>query len=48
MIPLGSVTNFGLCKLVANNFSIAKAYSNGEFAALKETAMFEITAFKTT
>ena len=48
MIPLGSVTNFGLCKLVANNFSIAKAYSNGEFAALKETAMFEITAFETT
>ena len=44
MIPLGSVTNFGLCKLVANNFSNAKAYSNGEFAALKETAMFKITS----
>ena len=45
MIPLGSVTNFGLCKLVANNFT--KAYSNGEFAALKETAMFKITAIET-
>ena len=44
MIPLGSVTDFGLCKLVANNFSNAKAYSNGEFAALEETAMFKITA----
>ena len=47
MIPLGSVTNFGLCKLVANNFSNAKAYSNGEFAALKETTMFKITAIET-
>ena len=47
MIPLGSVTNFGLCKLVANNFSNAKAYSNGEFTALKETAKFKITATET-
>ena len=39
MIPLGSVTNFGLGKLVANNFRIAKAYSNSEFAALIEAAM---------
>ena len=35
----GSVTNFGLGKLVANNFRIAKAYSNSEFAALIEAAM---------
>ena len=39
MIPLGSVTNFDLRKLVGNNFSNAKGYSNSEFAALKETAM---------
>ena len=39
MIPLGSVTNFGLGKLVANNFKNAKAYSNSEFAALIEATM---------
>ena len=39
MIPLGSVSNFGLGKLVANNFRIAKACSNSEFAALIEAAM---------
>ena len=39
MISLGSVTNFGLGKLVANNFRNAKAYSNSEFAALIEATM---------
>ena len=39
MISLGSVSNFGLRKLVANNFGNAKAYSNSEFAALIEAAI---------